>query len=57
MKMNIVPTTRRGKGGTGLGLHIIYNTVTEILKGSISCESTLGKGTRFTIKLPVSIAD
>ena len=50
-------TTKRGKGGTGLGLHIIYNTVTEILKGSISCESTLGKGTRFTIKLPVSIAE
>ena len=50
-------TTRRGKGGTGLGLHIIYNTVTEILKGSITCESTLGQETRFRIKLPVSIAD
>jgi signal transduction histidine kinase len=48
-------TTKRGKGGTGLGLHIIYNTVTEILKGSITCESTPGKGTRFSIKLPVSI--
>ena len=48
-------TTKRGKGGTGLGLHIIYNTVTEILKGSITCESTLGKGTRFSIKLPISI--
>jgi len=49
-------TTKRGEGGTGLGLHIIYNTVTEILKGSISCESTLGQGTRFSIKLPISIA-
>ena len=50
-------TTKRGEGGTGLGLHIIYNTVTQILKGSISCESTLGQGTRFRIKLPVSIAE
>lgn len=49
-------TTKRGKGGTGLGLHIIYNTVTQILKGSISCESTLGQGTRFSIRLPISIA-
>ena len=50
-------TTKRGEGGTGLGLHIIYNTVTQILKGSISCESTLGQGARFRIKLPVSIAE
>jgi signal transduction histidine kinase len=49
-------TTKRGEGGTGLGLHIIYNTVTQILKGSISCESTLGQGARFTIRLPISIA-
>ena len=49
-------TTKRGKGGTGLGLHIIYNTVTQILKGSISCESTLGQGARFSIRLPISIA-
>ena len=49
-------TTRRGEGGTGLGLHIIYNTVTQILKGSISCESTLGQGARFSIRLPISIA-
>ena len=49
-------TTKRGEGGTGLGLHIIYNTVTQILKGSISCESTLGQGARFSIRLPISIA-
>ena len=49
-------TTRRGEGGTGLGLHIIYNTVTQVLKGSVSCESTLGQGARFSIRLPISIA-
>lgn len=34
--------------GTGLGLHIIGKYV-EMMQGEISCESTLGKGTIFTI--------
>ena len=34
-------TTKRNQGGTGLGLHVIYNIVTQKLLGSINCESTL----------------
>ena len=34
--------------GTGLGLHIIGKYV-ELMRGEIRCESTLGKGTVFTI--------
>lgn len=45
-------TTRRGQGGTGLGLNIIYNIVTQKLKGSIACHSKPGKGTTFTITIP-----
>ena len=45
-------TTRRGKGGSGLGLYIAYNLVTEALHGSIHCESTPGLGTRFAIDYP-----
>jgi len=45
-------TTDQSKG-TGLGLNIIYNLVTQKLKGSIKCESEEGKGTLFEIKLPV----
>lgn len=45
-------TTRRGRGGTGLGLHIVYNLVTQKLKGSIKCESDCGKGTCFLICIP-----
>ncbi len=49
-------TTKRGKGGSGLGLHIVYNLVTQRLKGQISCKSTVGEGTEFTLRLPIKIA-
>ena len=47
-------TTKRGQGGSGLGLHIIYNLVTQRLSGTIRCESKVGTGTRFVIELPVT---
>ncbi|MBE1302349.1 MAG: hypothetical protein GJ680_20865 [Alteromonadaceae bacterium] len=40
-------TTKRGKGGSGLGLQIISNIVNIRLGGTIKCESELGKGTTF----------
>ncbi|MEE9463239.1 MAG: HAMP domain-containing sensor histidine kinase, partial [Bacteroidales bacterium] len=40
------------KIGTGLGLHIVYNLVTQKLNGSISCSSDPGKGIQFHIRLP-----
>ncbi|MEK8018233.1 MAG: HAMP domain-containing sensor histidine kinase, partial [Candidatus Parabeggiatoa sp.] len=45
-------TTNRSQGGTGLGLHIVYNLVTQKLKGEISVESQVGQGTTFRIELP-----
>lgn len=45
-------TTRRGSGGTGLGLHILYNLVTQTLGGTISCRSVPGTGTHFTLIIP-----
>jgi signal transduction histidine kinase len=47
-------TTRRGEGGTGLGLHIVYNVVTYRLGGRIGVESSPGAGTRFHIVLPLA---
>ncbi len=44
-------TSARIKGNTGLGMTIVYNTINS-LKGKISCQSTLNKGTRFIIQLP-----
>ncbi|MEG3908235.1 ATP-binding sensor histidine kinase [Microcoleus sp. w2-18bC1] len=49
-------TTKRGQGGTGLGLHIIYNLVTQKLKGTISCTSQVNKGTRFMIEFPAKMS-
>ncbi len=46
-------TTKRGAGGTGLGLHIVYNTVTRTLGGQIECKSAEGEGTAFVIRFPV----
>lgn len=46
-------TTRRGRGGTGLGMHIVYNNVTQTLGGTIQCVSKPGQGTRFTIAIPL----
>lgn len=45
-------TTLRGRGGTGLGLHIVYNLVHKTFDGSIACESEPGR-TVFTIEFPI----
>ncbi len=45
-------TTKRGSGGTGLGMHLVYNLVSEKLAGEIECESTPNKGTTITISIP-----
>lgn len=48
-------TTKRNKGGTGLGAHIIYNIVTQQLQGTIRCQSSIGAGVFFKIKMPVTL--
>ncbi|MDF1881341.1 HAMP domain-containing protein [Sulfurimonas sp. MAG313] len=48
-------TTKRNKGGTGLGLNITYNLVTQQLKGSIELDNNYHEGARFIIEIPYSI--
>ena len=40
--------------GTGLGLWLCYSVIEQQMNGSIKVESELGKGTTFTIRLPIS---
>ncbi|MBP6309112.1 MAG: PAS domain-containing protein [Arenimonas sp.] len=49
-------TTRRGEGGSGLGLHIAWNLATQLLGGSLSCESEVGKGTSFYLRIPMQVS-
>ena len=46
-------TTKRGQGGSGLGMHLVYNLVTQALNGSISVSSEEGHGVEFIIVFPV----
>ena len=46
-------TTRRGKGGSGLGTHIMYNLVTQTLGGDIEAFSKPGEGLKYIITIPV----
>lgn len=45
-------TTRRGQGGTGLGLNIVHNIVKKTLGGTIEVSSQLGQGVCFTLRFP-----
>jgi signal transduction histidine kinase len=45
-------TTKDVGQGTGLGLFIVYKII-EQHKGTITVQSEVGKGTEFTIKLPI----
>uniref|UniRef100_UPI003BA30A34 ATP-binding protein n=2 Tax=Aeromonadaceae TaxID=84642 RepID=UPI003BA30A34 len=46
-------TSKRGQGGSGLGTHIIYNLVVQLLRGRIHCASEPGNGAEFHIRLPI----
>jgi signal transduction histidine kinase len=46
-------TTKRGSGGSGLGLHLVFNLVTQALNGHIDFESSEGLGTTFNMTFPV----
>ncbi|MEA5470053.1 sensor histidine kinase, partial [Spirulina sp. 06S082] len=48
-------TTKPVGKGTGMGLSIGYQIVTEKHKGTLGCSSILGEGTEFTIELPVNV--
>jgi PAS domain S-box-containing protein len=46
-------TTRMGAGSSGLGLHVAHNIVSNILGGRIDLRSEPGRGSSFTLLLPL----
>ncbi|MBF0145083.1 MAG: PAS domain S-box protein [Magnetococcales bacterium] len=46
-------TTRRDLGGSGLGMHIVYNLAVQTLGGGISCQSAPGCGMSIHIDMPL----
>ncbi|NES98108.1 MAG: PAS domain S-box protein, partial [Desertifilum sp. SIO1I2] len=49
-------TTKSVGKGTGLGLAISYQIVVEKHRGQLNCHSTPGKGSTFTIQIPIKSA-
>jgi signal transduction histidine kinase len=47
-------TTKRGEGGSGLGMHLVYNLITQALNGKIALDEDYDTGTRFIITLPLN---
>ena len=48
-------TTKRGSGGSGLGLHLVFNIITQALNGHIDFESDGEWGTKFNIIFPTNL--
>jgi signal transduction histidine kinase len=48
-------TTKEIGKGTGLGLSITYGILQEH-EGTITCDSSIGHGTRFTLSLPPAVS-
>ena len=48
-------TTKRNSGGSGIGMSLVYNLVTQKLCGKLSMESEQGRGISFNIIVPKDI--
>ena len=47
-------TTKRGYGGTGLGMHLVYNLISQTMQGTIQLQQA-SQGCAFTIIIPTQI--
>ena len=50
-------TTKLGKGGSGLGMYLVYNLVSNVLGGRIQVQSPPGEGTWVDITIPRTAPD
>nr|WP_242521646.1 PAS domain S-box protein [Motiliproteus sp. SC1-56] len=47
-------TTRMGRGGSGLGLHIVHNLVTQVMGGQVELVNRPVPGATFRLQIPVT---
>lgn len=47
-------TTKKGEGGSGLGMNIVENIITKQLQGTLNIESKEGEYTKFNIIFPIN---
>jgi signal transduction histidine kinase len=50
-------TTKLGHGENGLGMHIVYNIVCNLLSGQIEVNSIEGQGTKYFLTLPLRMSE
>lgn len=50
-------TSKRGQGGSGLGLNIVYNLVSRKLGGQLQFESAPAQGVHFSLRIPRRLDD
>ncbi|MBI3712085.1 MAG: HAMP domain-containing histidine kinase, partial [Burkholderiales bacterium] len=50
-------TTKLGKGGSGLGMHLVHSMVTQMFGGRIELRSIPNQGTQITMQLPLVAPD
>ncbi len=50
-------TSGRGRGHTGLGLHLVHQWMSQILQGSIRVDSAPKQGSCFILNLPLDLRD
>ncbi len=48
-------TTARNIGGSGLGMNIVFNCISQQLGGTVECESSPGEGARFMVTAPITL--
>lgn len=48
-------TTKRGQGGSGLGLNLVFNLMKQKLNGQLLFESEIGQGVHYTFTLPKTL--
>lgn len=46
-------TTRRNQGGSGLGMNIVHNLITQRLNGTIELKTAINQGVKFKIIIPL----